>query len=806
MITEKSWFPQILRPSRYINHEINTVKKDPDQVEVSIALAFPDVYEVGMSHLGLKILYHILNKESWIYAERVFCPWVDLEKMLRKERLPLWALESKRPLNEFDIIGFSLQHELCYTNILTMLSLCNIPFFSDERADDHPLIIAGGPVCFNPEPVARFFDLIVIGDGEEVLLKICKAVREAKAAGIHKKESILRELAKVEGIYVPSLKQEKVKKALVKDIDQYPFPDSQVVPFTEIVHDRLSIEIFRGCGRGCRFCQAGFIYRPIRERSPDSILEKAIMGLKKTGYEEISLLSLSSGDYSCIDILIKRLMDIVEDKKVALSLPSLRIDSMNPLIVEQIKRVRKTGFTLAPEAGNEALRRVINKDISDEEILRTSKLVYESGWNLIKLYFMVGLPTEKEKDVADIAKLSREVLKCSGKGGRRRNKLNISVATFVPKSHTPFMWEEQISVEEAKEKIFSIKDALKGSAIKVKWNDPELSWLEGIFSRGDRRLCDVIVSAWNMGARFDSWSEHFNKQIWEKAFYENRIDPSEYLKRRSIEQKLPWDHIDAGVKKEFLLAELKKALRGELTEDCRKKCNNCGVCNKKVKPVLWKDLPISRIEIEKKKENQSPAKRYRMIYTKIDVAKFLSQLEVMRAIARALRRADIDLVYSQGFHPVPKISFSHALPVGVESVYEVMDVQVKGELDQVYAKSKINRELPRGIRILSIYEVPKKSRISPRESHYLVVVKEGAVDQSLLKRFEEQKEFYIKKRGKEVDLRKIVKSISIETDERINIVVRHIPGSEVKVLDIVKKILNLKDEDIIKIIRMRQVI
>ena len=804
MITEKSWFSQILRPSRYIDHEINIVKKDPEKVEVSIALAFPDVYEVGMSHLGLKILYHILNKESWIYAERVFCPWVDLEKRLRKEKIPLWSLESKRPLSEFDIIGFSLQHELCYTNILTMLSLCDIPFFSDERGDEHPFIIAGGPVCFNPEPVARFFDLIVIGDGEEVLLKICKVIREAKASGINKKESILKALAQVEGIYIPSLKQDKVKKAIVKDIDQYPFPDSQVVPFTEIVHDRLSIEIFRGCGRGCRFCQAGFIYRPIRERSPESVLEKAIMGLKKTGYEEISLLSLSSGDYSCIDVLIERLMDIVEDKKIALSLPSLRIDSMNPVIVEQIKRVRKTGFTLAPEAGNEDLRRVINKNISDEEILRISELVYKAGWNLIKLYFMVGLPTEQTKHVADIAKLSKEVLKCAGKRAKK-NKLNISIATFVPKSHTPFMWEEQLSVEEAKERIFSVRDALKGSAIRVKWNDPELSWLEGIFSRGDRRLSDVIVSAWNMGARFDSWSEHFNKQIWERAFHENGVDPSEYLRGRSPDESLPWDHIDSGVKKDFLLAELKKAFKGELTEDCRKKCNNCGVCDKEIRLVLCKDLFVNRIEIEKRREEHKPIKRYRMIYTKIDIAKFLSQLEVMRAIARAFRRSDIDLVYSQGFHPMPKISFSHALPVGVESVHEVMDVQIRGELDCTDAKSRINRELPKGIRILSVYEIPKKSRIFPKESHYLVVVKDGFIRESLLKNFDEQDKFCVKKGDKEIDLKKIIKSISFEPDGRLNIIVRHGFG-EVRILDIVKEIFGVEDKDILKIIRMRQVI
>ncbi|MBN2419605.1 MAG: TIGR03960 family B12-binding radical SAM protein, partial [Deltaproteobacteria bacterium] len=461
---------KVSKPSRYIGHEINIVKKNESDVDVTMALAFPDVYEVGMSHQGLKILYGILNNHSWIAAERVFCPWPDMENEIRISGQRLRSLESDKPLNYFDILGFSIQHELCYSNILTMLDLAGIPFLSSDRCETFPLIIAGGPACFNPEPVADIFDAILIGDGENAVVQLCNIVREGKKNN-KTKDQILRALSNIKGFYIPSFFKphynddkkftfieplvkgyEKVEKSVIADMSESPFPVTQVIPFTQLVHDRLSVEISRGCTRGCRFCQAGMIYRPVRERKPDDILQLADRALSSTGFEEMSLLSLSSGDYSCIAPLIKELMDRQADRKVAISLPSLRIDSIDPFWFEQIKRVRKTGFTMAPEAGTDRLRKIINKTLTNEEIIKTSSDVYAAGWKLIKLYFMIGLPGETEEDLYGIIDLAKKVASASRSKGKK-DVLNISVSTFVPKAHTPFMWEPQIEYKESFRRI-----------------------------------------------------------------------------------------------------------------------------------------------------------------------------------------------------------------------------------------------------------------------------------------------------------------------------------------------------------------
>jgi len=834
-IFDQPWFSKISRPSRYIGNEVNCVHKDPAHTEVSIALAFPDVYEVGMSHLGLKILYHILNGRPWLAAERVFAPWVDLENELRRRKIPLSTLESHKPLSIFDIVGFSLQHELCYTNVLNMLDLSGIPVLAAERDEAAPLIIAGGPACFNPEPVADFFDVMVIGDGEAAALEICRKVREAKKWKTKDKKELLSQLCHINGVYVPSYfsvhyghdgtvhKVESlradypvVEKAILSDIDDSPYPDRQVVPFTELVHDRLTIEIARGCTRGCRFCQAGMIYRPVRERSPGSILRKVESGLRLTGHEELSLLSLSTGDYSCIEPLIKVLMDTQSREKVAVSLPSLRMDSLSPLLIDQVKRVRKTGFTLAPEAGNDRLRKIINKGLTQEEILETARAIYGAGWNLIKLYFMIGLPLEEEKDLEDIIGLTRQIMRFAGKKGRRA-RLNISISTFVPKSHTPFMWEPQIPLQESQRRINLIRERLKSGNVRVKWNQPELSWLEGVFSRGDRRLSRVLMEARRLGAKYDAWTEHFRMGTWEEAFRCAGLDPGFYLyRKRSFDEVLPWDHIRSGVSKDYFKREWKRAYTEKTTPDCREKCLECGVCDHKtVDPVLFRDWDLAHCrEKPSLKTVSERSSRHRITFTKTGHAKYLGHLELVRTFIRAFRRAGLNLVYSKGFHPMPKISFACALPVGTESMQETADIEIAGTPGTSSLMDGINRQLPSGIAVISIKEMPfdkKKERL--KESHFLVTLRNGIIlKENALETFLKSQYFPVVKVNKKgehkINIRPLVKSMILVSPNGIRLVLQHTSGPESKPSEIVRSVFSLDDFGVseMKILKTNQVL
>jgi radical SAM family uncharacterized protein/radical SAM-linked protein len=832
-VLNEHWFSNISRPSRYLGNEINSIRKDPAGIEISVALAFPDVYEVGMSHLGLKILYHTLNRHNWLAAERTFAPWVDLEKELRHRKIPLTSLESDRPLADFDIVGFSLQHELSYTNVLNMLDLSGIPFLASQRTKG-PLIIAGGPACFNPEPVAEFFDLIVVGDGEEPVLQICRAVRDAKLKNIRDKKEIFYSLCHKKGIYIPSFFSvsyrpegtvdtitplvpdcKVVEKAILPDIDNSYFPGHQIVPFAELVHDRLSIEISRGCTRGCRFCQAGMIYRPVRERSPASILEKAENALRLTGYQDLSLLSLSSGDYSCIGPLMEALMNKQSREKVALSLPSLRIDSMKPHLMEQIGRVRKTGFTLAPEAGNERLRRIINKGLTQADILATAREVYGAGWNLIKLYFMVGLPLEEEKDLMDIISLGRQIAGLAGKKGKR-NRLNISVSTFVPKSHTPFMWLSQITLNESRRRIQIIRKELKGSSIRVKWNQPELSWLEGIFSRGDRKLGRVLMEAWNLGARFDAWAEHFRMEVWEKAFRRTEIDPHFYLHReRALEEVLPWDHISSGVTKNYLRREWKKALTEKLTPDCREKCLECGVCDHRaVDPVLYNHHYLASGSAEQPaKQIITASKKYRLTFKKLENARYLSHLELSRVLIRAFKRAGLRLEYSKGFHPMPKVSFVCALPVGIESMQETVDIETSETRPISSVKELVNRQLPSGITVTSVEEIPlNKKKIRLRESHFLISLNGYEIQEKDVDRFLKSDYSPIVKTGKKrehvINARSLVKSMKLVLPNAVRLDVKHTSGPQLRPDQIIGGVFSLEDSPVkgMRIIKTGQVL
>jgi len=825
-VFDMDWFWKIQRPSRYVGGEINTIRKDPQAVDVSFALAFPDVYEVGMSHLGLKMLYHVLNRQDWVAAERVFSPWVDLERELENRGLPLCSLESGRALAEFDVLGFSIQHELCLTNVLTMLHLAGIPFISTERKRVFPLIIAGGPGCFNPEPFAAIFDAILVGDGEEAVLEVCEAVREAKRNKASKEE-LLVHLSRIRGMYIPGFFKTsynadgtvsqieplltgygEVKKAMIPDINRYPLPNGQIVPYAELVHDRLALEISRGCTRGCRFCQAGMIYRPVREREPSSVLKSAARSLELTGFEELSLLSLSSGDYGCLGPLLRALMDKQAESKVALSLPSLRVDSLDPAWFEEIKRVRKTGFTLAPEAGNDRLRRIINKKLTDDEILATAQKIFDAGWELIKLYFMIGLPGEEDSDLYDIVRLIKGVAKQGG----RRARVNASVAAFVPKAHTPFMWTAQISLEESRRRINLIRGSLKDPRVRLKWNQPEMSWLEGIFSRGDRRLTRALIGAWLDGARYEAWSEHFKLALWIKALSESGLDPAFYLHReRSPDEIFPWDHIQSGVTKDFLLRERSRALEAKQTPDCREGCLECGVCDhERVDPIVYREWePGDTVKPALSTSRQ--VRRYRVAFSKQGRLRCLSHLELVRVFIRALKRAHIALVYSAGYHPLPKISFAAALPVGTESMHETMDIHVYGSDSPLALQENLARRLPEGIRMLSLEEWPLDA-VSPKlkRSTYEIAFGGLKIKRTDLDRFLRAEVFPVVKKGKKgdrtVDLRTLVESMEILESGRVCVVIRHTTGPELKPAEIVKAIFSITEDDIVKIVKTDEVI
>ncbi len=588
--------PQVSKPARYTGGEVNVIQKDWEQAEAKMVFAFPDVYEVGMSHIGGKILYGLVNEKSNHLMERSFAPWPDMEEVMRREHIPLYALESFRPLGDFDVIGFSLQYELSITNILNMLDLSGIPLWSQDREEGCPLVIAGGPAVFNPEPFAEFFDAFLIGDGEEVTLEFLDCVDKNRDMV---RDELLKQLARIEGVYIPALYRveykddgtikrmaplvkeapAQVRRRVIEDLDKAYYPDKPVLPYMDIVHDRAVLEVMRGCQRSCRFCHAGMVYRPVRERSVATLKKQAAAQLASTGYEEISLASLSTLDYSGVSPLVKDLVKEYGPRGTGVSLPSLRVDAFSIDLANEVQKVRKTTLTLAPEAGTQRMRDVINKNVTDEQLFNAVEAAFKSGWNSLKLYFMIGLPDETEADLDGIIELCRKVKAIGDRYSRRPVEIRASLASFVPKGHTPFQWRSQNSITELDNKRrYMMREKRKN--IKLSFHDSETSYLEGIIARGDRRLAAAIHKAWQKGCKFDGWSEYFHFDRWMEALQEENIDPGFYnLRRRDYAEVLPWDFIETGIEREYLIEEDEKAGQGISTPDCRREgCRDCGVC------------------------------------------------------------------------------------------------------------------------------------------------------------------------------------------------------------------------------------
>ncbi|HBT79080.1 MAG TPA: TIGR03960 family B12-binding radical SAM protein [Selenomonas sp.] len=742
----------VLKPSRYTGGEWNAIVKDHSQMACTWALALPDVYEVGMSNLGLAILYEVLNHCPDFAAERVYAPWTDMEAIMRERHIPLFSLESKTEIRKFDLLGFSLQYEMIYTNVLNMLDLAGIPIWAKDRTEDMPFVVGGGPCVYNVEPVADFFDFFIIGEGEEVNVEVSEVYKkwaeDGKPGG---RRGYLERLLDVKGVYVPSFyepqysaagdyagikplhpkAQSVIYKRVLADMDSAMSVEHPIVPYMDIVHNRIMLELFRGCSRGCRFCQAGICYRPVRERTEGKLKEMARNLVDCTGYDEMSLTSLSSADYSCLATLVDDLMTDFKDEKVSFSLPSLRIDSFSIGLAQKMQQVRKSGLTFAPEAGTQRLRDVINKGVTEEDLMAACSSAFRQGWKQVKLYFMMGLPTETDEDVIGIARLAKKVVDLYTEiKGKRGVKVTISVACFVPKPYTPFQWFGQLPIAEFERRQQLLKEHITDRAITFNYHDARLSVIEGVFARGDRRLAPVLWQAWQDGAKFDGWTDLYRDDVWHEAFRKCGVDMFYYNGRtRDLDEPLPWEITSPGVDRRFLRREWDKALAGELTHDCRRDtCTGCGICpTLGVKVIDHLQSETGQHEAEHREFSaQRPPKQvghgpetsgkprqlyqYRAEITKGPELRYVSHLDYANLFIRAFDRAKLPMAYSEGFNPHMKLAFASALSLGVDSEAEYMDFELTREVCQPELFDRLSAQLPPGVKLLRLKPVHEKHK------------------------------------------------------------------------------------------------
>jgi len=788
----------VLKPSRYINNEIHAFHKKPGSDLVNFCLVYPDVYEVGFSHLGLKILYTILNETTDAMADRAYCPWTDFGDMLKKYRLPLFSLENKVPLVDFDVIGFTLQSELTYTNILYILELSGIKLQADQREENEPIILAGGPNATNPKPLSQFIDAFLIGDGEEAIIEIKDVIKQAKGKN---RDTTITELANLKGVYVPrsAQKNSSIKIRKIRDLNTQTYHRNQLIPWQMPTHYRYVSEIMRGCSRGCRFCHAGYFYRPVRELNPDILLSRLEKDMRLSGWQEAALSSLSSSDYTCIKPVMLALFTEFKRSRTSLSLPSLRLDNLDDQIIQIMNELRQTGLTIAPEAGSQRLRNIINKNINEEDILNTVQTAADKGWNLIKLYFMIGLPFETDEDITAIISLIFKIM--SIKKGRM--KLNITISPFVPKNHTPFQWAVMCSEQVLSSRINRIKKSFsKYGFIKIKYHEIQASQLECILGRGDKKVGELILKAYELGAIYDGWMEFFDFSCWQNAASMLNLDLNRYLAEIPLDQKLPWDDIDLGISREFLLQEWEKSRLEETTPDCRQgNCTDCGICTNDLYPVYSKEK-LSKPLTSLNPQVITPDKSYpfRIFYSKGGNLRFVGHLDLVRTIQTILRASGLPLVYSRGFNIHPKLQFGPPLAIGIAGENEYLDLYLSEKLPVSHINSAINKNLPSEITIKKVNSLPdfKKQRHVyqnellwvnlPPEFHERemkeVITKFRNSPQCLIKRIKKGNE-------KEVDLKMIINSIELTSG--LLIIKKTITGASI--FDILLELFEIKREN-----------